>query len=292
MLFSRKHWRLRNKIFLASFCLVGLSVSFVMNQELPSTQSIDFCEVENNTFLHGETVVYKLYYNWNFIWLSAGEVVFRVKEYDDHYHLSATGRTYPSYEWFFKVRDYFESRVDKETLLPFYSIRDVQEGNYTRYDKIEFDQQSRRAKYYWADTKEDEFESGESELDGCIHDIISIFYSMRNVGIERFGNGQVFPVEVFLDKESYNLNVQVVSKEKAKRIKGYGKVETTQLIPGLIEGNIFKKGDEMNVYVSNDANRVPLMIETPVSVGSIKAIIKTWYGLKEPLHLDKPNVRR
>ena len=287
-----KHKKRTIQVLLVGLAMILLSFGFAVNQELTPTQSIDFCEVENKTFESGETVVYKLYYNWNFIWLSAGEVVFRVKEYDDYYHLSATGRTYPSYEWFFKVRDYFESRVDKETLLPFYSVRDVKEGNYSRYDKIEFDQQSRRAKYYWGDHKEDQLDSGESELDGCIHDIISIFYTLRNVGLERFKDGEIFPVEVFMDKESWPLNVQVVSKEKGKRIKGYGKVETTQLIPGLIEGNIFKKGDEMNVYVSNDGNRVPLMIETPVSVGSIKAIIKTWYGLKEPLYLEKPNASR
>jgi hypothetical protein len=269
-----------------SLLLIFCSVSSLQNQVLENTKSIDFCEVENTTFLNGETVVYKLYYNWNFIWLSAGEVVFRVKEYNDHYHLSATGRTYPSYEWFFKVRDYFESKVDKETLLPFSSVRDVNEGNYTRYDKINFDQTNQQAIYYWGKSKDSTLEAGISELDGCIHDIVSIFYSLRNVGIEEFNDGDEFPVEVFLDKESWPLNVRIESKSKDKRIKGYGKINTTQLVPELVAGTVFKKGAEMNVFVSNDANRVPLMIESPVSVGSVKAIIQNWYGLKEPLQIE------
>ncbi len=271
---------------IVSFLLISSSVGFLQNQALDKINSVDFCEVENTTFANGETVVYQLYYNWNFIWLSAGEVVFRVKEYNDHYHLSATGRTYPSYEWFFKVRDYFESKVDKETLLPFHSVRDVNEGNYTRYDKINFDQSNQQAIYYWGKSKDSTLEAGISELDGCIHDIVSLFYSLRNVGIENFNDGDEFPVEVFLDKEAWPLNVKIASKNKNQRIKGYGKVNTTQLVPELIAGTVFKKGAEMNVYVSNDANRVPLMIESPVSVGSIKAIIQNWYGLKEPLLIE------
>jgi len=46
-----------------------------------------------------------LYYNWNFVWLSAGEVIFEIKDEGDYYHIDVTGRTYASYEWFCKVRD-------------------------------------------------------------------------------------------------------------------------------------------------------------------------------------------
>ena len=52
-----------------------------------------------------EKLIYKIYYNLNFVWIPAGEVVFEVKDEGDLYHLEVTGRTYPSYEWFYKVRD-------------------------------------------------------------------------------------------------------------------------------------------------------------------------------------------
>ena len=80
------------------------------------------CTIQNTTFQTGEEIVYKLYYNWNFVWFTAGEVVFRVKDLGTMYHLSAHGRTYKSYDWFFKVRDKYDTYVDKETLLPIISI--------------------------------------------------------------------------------------------------------------------------------------------------------------------------
>ena len=106
---------------------------------------IEPCSTDNDVFEVGEELVYKVYYNWNFVWLSAGEVVFRVYDDGEDYHLSARGRTYSSYEWFFKVRDNYDSYISKATLLPRLSIRDIQEGDYERYDKVTFDQRNNRA---------------------------------------------------------------------------------------------------------------------------------------------------
>ena len=97
------------------------------------------CQIDNNTFEAGEEFVFEIYYNWNFVWLSAGEVVFKVEDEGEQYHLSAHGSTYRNYEWFFKVRDKYDSYIDKETLLPKKSIRDILEGKYTLYDEITFD---------------------------------------------------------------------------------------------------------------------------------------------------------
>ena len=78
----------------------------------------DICNAENHTFQGGEELTYKLYYNWGYLWLSAGEVTFTVKDLGNEYYLSAFGKTYKSYEWFFKVRDHYEAYIDKQTLLP------------------------------------------------------------------------------------------------------------------------------------------------------------------------------
>lgn len=72
------------------------------------------CASTNNTFNVGETLVYKIYYNWNFVWIPAGEVVFKVFDEGDKYHYQAKGRTYESYEWFYVVKDDYDSWVDKK----------------------------------------------------------------------------------------------------------------------------------------------------------------------------------
>ncbi|MCB0657578.1 MAG: DUF3108 domain-containing protein [Saprospiraceae bacterium] len=251
------------------------------------TARIDLCEVGNSVFQDGETIIYKLYYNWNFIWLAAGEVEFKVKEYPTYLKVSARGKTYPSYEWFFKVDDYFEAHLDKETLLPTLSIRDVHEGSYTRYDKVILDQKSHQVVYSWGPDKLDT-KTSQKAVDGCMHDILSVIYTLRNVNVGSWQTNQQLPVNIFLDKESWQVAVTMVEKYEEKRVKGQGKAETHHLSPQLVSGSVFKEGDRMEIWVSADANHIPLLIESPVSVGSIKAVIKSWSNLKYPFELDKP----
>ena len=78
--------------------------------------SKDLCSIENVSFTSGEKLVFKAYYNWKFIWIPAGEAVFTVTENKFDYEVKVTGKTYDSYDDFFRVRDYFYSKIDKRTL--------------------------------------------------------------------------------------------------------------------------------------------------------------------------------
>ena len=69
-------------------------------------------------------------------------------------------------------------------------------------------------------------------------------------------------------------------KEENKRIKGQGRFNTHLFSPQLIAGEIFKENDQMKVWVSADQNKIPLMIESPVSVGSVVARLKSYKNLK------------
>jgi len=238
--------------------------------------------MDNNTFMAGEEIVYKVYYNWNFMWLSAGEVSFRVYDNDEQFHLSARGRTYSSYEWFFKVRDNYDSYIDKATLLPTLSIRDIHEGNYKRYDKVSFDQKQHRAVSLKGHSRTDA-SAATFELDGCIHDILSVLYYVRNLDFDAMHSGEQVPVKIFFDRKSYNLTMKYLGKEANTKVKGYGRFKTHKVSPQLIAGEVFKEGDEMTVYVSADQNKIPVLIESPVSVGSVKVVLKSYRGLKYPL---------
>lgn len=70
------------------------------------------------------------------MWLAAGEIVFEIKEEQEAYHIEVTGKTYASYEWFYKVRDKYHSYIDKKTGLPKLYIRDIHQGDYRHYEKL------------------------------------------------------------------------------------------------------------------------------------------------------------
>jgi hypothetical protein len=41
----------------------------------------------------------------------------------------------------------------------------------------------------------------------------------------------------------------------------------------------------MVVWVSQDGNRIPVLIESPIKVGSIKAVLNAYENLKYPLEI-------
>jgi len=269
--------RITKPWFFAIFLPFLLAFSPRMNSS--SSSFMEPCSTDNDVFEVGEELVYKVYYNWNFVWLSAGEVVFRVYDDEEDYHLSARGRTYSSYEWFFKVRDNYDSYIDKETLLPRLSIRDIQEGNYERYDKVTFDQRNKRAVSLKGRSRQ-EATPESFNLDGCMHDILSIMYYLRNVEVSSMRAGEEVPVKIFFDRETYPLKVKYLGPEDNTKVKGMGRYNTYKFSPQLIAGEVFKEGDEMSVFVSRDKNKIPVLIESPVSVGSVKVVLQSYKGLK------------
>ena len=264
--------------FLLGF--VPLSFQADGQTETQAFSQFDACAISNNAFQHGEELTYKVYYNLNFIWVPAGEVVFSVNETNGQFHYSVKGWTYKSYEWFFKVRDYYDTYVDKGTLLPTLSIRDVREGGYTLYDKVDFDQKRNTAFSTRGRSKENIKEEKEFKVDPCMHDILSLIYFTRNFKFDQMKTGEQVPVKIFIDKEVWPLNMTFNGRVAKKSIKGLGKFDTLEFSPELIEGEYFKKGATMHIWATDDQNKVPLLIESPVAVGSIKAVLKSYKGIR------------
>ena len=241
------------------------------------------CELPNTSWRAGEQLTYKLYYNLNFVWLSAGEVVFDVQDIGDYYHITANGRTYASYNWFFKVEDRYESYIDKATGLPVVSVREVHEGGYHRYDSLAFRPETSSVYSERGKTPDGIYERESYPIESCMHDVLSVLYHARNVDYSGLRRGDKVPVQVFMDKKTYPLNVHYLGTSSDKKVKGLGRFNTRLFSPEVVAGEVFKEDSEMKVWVSDDANRVPLMIESPVSVGSVKAVLKSYRNLRHPL---------
>ena len=62
-----------------------------------------------------------------------------------------------------------------------------------------------------------------------------------------------------------------------------GEFNCIKFHPLLVEGTIFKSGTDMTVWVTDDKNKIPLQVETPIIVGTIKAKLKSFSGLRNPI---------
>lgn len=231
-------------------------------------------------YQHGERITYKIYYNLNFIWVPAGEVTFKIFDEGNQLHYQAVGETYDSYEWFFQVKDQYDSWVDKNSLLPNYSERSVNEGDYHIFEKISFNQSGRKMTVWRASKRGQQEEKTEHTVQAECNDVLSALYNLRNIDFANKSSGYSVPFRVFMDKEEYPLSMTYAGKDPEKRVYKMGKYKTMKFQPQVLAGNVFKEGAQMTVWVSDDANRIPLLIESPVSVGSVKMVIKEYWGLK------------
>ena len=265
--------------------LIGMLVLAVFSVSWKNSVDHTFCDIENKSFQAGEMLKYKVYYNWNFVWVTAGITTFEVNDDwlngEEVFHLRAEGVTLKSYDPFYKVRDYYDSYISKETLLPQKYVREIYEGGYTKYNKVIFDQNNKMAYSNIGKTKETA-KPIDVELDDCKHDILSILYYMRNLDFEKYAPGDEIPVSLLIDNEHWDLTAIYMGKE-VKKIRGKGKFNTIRFRPQLIKSHAFDGDEVMDIYVSDDANRIPLLIESPISVGSIKAVLVDHEGLSHDL---------
>lgn len=238
-------------------------------------------ETRETVFAGGEKLVYKVYYNWNFVWLPAGEVAFEIKDEEDAFHIEVTGNTYPSYEWFYKVRDKYHSYIDKETGLPKLYIRDIQQGSYRRYEKIVFDYAQRKA-YSYTGKNMVELKKKEIPLDRPYYDMVSCMYYLRNQKLNLVEKRYHTSFHLLLDDEIYELGIRRNDQHRALKIKDAGTFKAVSAQADVIEGHVFDKDAKLTFYLGDDQNCIPVLIESPLVVGSVKAILSSYSNLKFP----------
>ena len=232
----------------------------------------DFCSARNISYQDGEKLTFRVFYNLNFVWINAGNAIFTVEEdkMKGHkvYHITGNGKTSKSYEWVYKVRDKYETYVDEETMLPLRFVRNVNEGGFKINQDVSFNHKKGEA---ISDKKT-------YTIPKCTQDVLSTIFYARNIDYNKYKPGDKIPFSMFLDDKVYNLYIKYVGKEKITT--RLGTFNAIKIVPLLIEGTIFKGGEKMNVWVSDDENHVPLRIDSPILVGSIKVDLAGYDNLR------------
>jgi len=235
----------------------------------------DFCGIRNTAFLPNESITFSVFYSVIGIYVNAGTANFTttLETLDNKpvYHAVGTGSSNPRYDWIFKVRDRYESYFDTAYLQPLKFIRNVDEGGYKKTENVTFDQQNNVA----TTTK------GNYKVPACVQDVLSAIYYARNIDFNKYKANDKIPFTMFLDNEVYNLYIRYQGKEVIKT--RYGKYHAIKFTPLLVKGTIFEGGEKMTVWVSDDPNHIPLRIESPITVGSIKVDMMQYRNLRHPL---------
>jgi len=235
----------------------------------------EFCGIRNSAFQNGESITFKVFYNVVGLYVDAGTAIFTAgleqMNAKPVYHVVGVGNSNSSYDWIFKVRDRYESYIDTATLQPYKFIRNIDEGGYKKYENISFNHIAGTA----ISTQ------GVVKIPACVQDVISTVYYARNINFEKYKPEDKIPFSMFIDNEVYDLYIRYLGREVIKT--RYGKFSAHKFKPLLIKGTIFEGGEKMTVWVSDDPNHIPLRIESPISVGSVKVDMMGYHNLRFPL---------
>ena len=240
-------------------------------------QTKELCSQFNTSFNAGEKITYTIFYNVIGLYVNAGDAQFTVTptkwEGDAAYAFTATGNSNRKYDWIFKVRDKYESIVDIKTLLPYFFSRSINEGSFHQNQTLAFNQKSNEV----TTQKGTSFKAAD-----CTFDVISAVYAVRNLDFSNLQVNEKVYLNFFLDNELFPSYFKYLGKEIIQT--RFGKFKAIKIAPLLVKGSMFEGGELMTIWVTDDDNHVPIRIETPIIVGSIKVDMKSYQGLRHPLN--------
>ena len=247
-------------------------LSFSLNAKAPADT---FCGTKNTSFTVGEEISFTVYYAVAGIYVNAGTATFTsvLETFNNRpvYHITGDGKTNSSYDWIYKVRDRYESYIDTATMQPLKFVRNVNEGGYKKYQNITFNKTVNTATAA----------EGVFKVPACIQDVVSSMYYARNIDFSQLRPEDKIPFSMFLDNEVFNMYIRYLGKEVIKT--RYGKFNAIKIKPLLLKGTIFEGGENMTVWVTDDANHIPIRVESPLVVGKVKIDMMSYTRLRNPM---------
>ncbi|MFT7079023.1 MAG: hypothetical protein ACJAZC_000551 [Cryomorphaceae bacterium] len=265
---------------IALFTISTLLTVSVFSQKRPPKVSLDTLPVmdlpaiDQIAFGEGEYLRFRLHYGL----IDAGEAELNVyksnKKYEgrDALHVVGTGKTLGAFNWFFKVRDRYETYLDEEGVFPWEFVRDIREGGYEKQQTYSFHQHKAAVSTNKGDT---------FKIPPLSQDMLSSFYFARTIDFSNARIGEVFTIPTFVDGEEYPLKIRYLGKENLK--SRTGTYRCLKFVPVVQEGRVFKEEEDMTVWITDDKNKIPVLAQAKVLVGSIKMELVEYHNLSNPI---------
>jgi len=229
---------------------------------------------KEEAFKVGEQLNYKMKYGF----FTAAEAHLKVEESDikfdgkPAYHIIADGNTAGTFDVFYKVRNRYETFIDKATLLPYMYTESRHEGSWNHTDKVVFDHKESKIVA----------NKGTFAMQGKVFDFPAAYYFARCLDVTKMKIGDKFDLHYFLEDSIQTLGITYAGKEVVK--SDLGKFNCLKFNPTIIPGRIFRKNSKLYLWITDDQNRIPVKAHVEVIVGSLTMELTDAKGLKYPLN--------
>lgn len=232
-------------------------------------------QVNQIPFNPEENLKYSLFYSLGIISIPAGEIFFSSsnKYYNNRSVLciEVLGKSLKSYEFIYSMNENIKTYADAQTLSPLWcELKMNQKGReYSENMRFEADKNKIYVenKDYNKPIKRDSCQNKSNTFD-----FLTAFYYIRSHNFSVLKPGNIIPLRVVSGAEIHNIVVKFICRENVC-LPDSRTVKALKVAVGTIPGDIFNKGDEIIIWLSDDDKHVPLQFESKVLIGSVKAVI-------------------
>lgn len=245
-------------------------------------------------FVHGEKLTYSVSYRAA-MWpnTDVGNVVLTVTDdvldNTESYRLDAVATVSGMFKWFYKLNDRYRIWLRKSDMRPLRADADLSEGDYRFTSTYLYDWDNGLSHNTYRNHVDPKSSHVTVRLVADAMDAISLFYNLRLDDFSTYVPGESRSL-AFLLKDNVQLIKYKYYGKEIKKITGLGSVSTLKFSCQLVNDSAdsFEDGSEFFVWISDDANRIPVLLESPLRVGSIRARLVQYEGLVAP---DMPSKR-
>lgn len=224
---------------------------------------------QDSTFKAGEQLKYIMHYGW--IDGGVASLTLKIVEYKGKsvYYAKAIGETIGITDLIYNVHDIYESYFDIETGLPYFAIRNCEEGpRYKSYNEVSFDHDENTV---------ESLKSGRHEVPDNILDMVSAFYFMRKNVFNTLNKDTVLQTTTYFLDKIYHLRIRFMGIETIDT--RLGRFKCMKFCPVVESGRVFDTEEDVSIYISNDKNYLPIRIRLDLMVGSFKADLIEFSGI-------------
>ncbi|HHJ10547.1 MAG TPA: DUF3108 domain-containing protein [Bacteroidetes bacterium] len=226
----------------------------------------------NTAFQSGE----ELYFDVAYGWVKGGEASMTIDlvpvGYDYMYHVKAEAHTTGMFALFSPIQDTYETYIHMLSGLPIKAIRNIRENNYTYYNELLFFRQRHFIR---------SLNSGDHPAPDNTLDILSAFYfARRHLFSHNLEKNQIISLFTFFDDQFLDIRIKYKGKEMVRT--RFGKVRCMKFVPDTTNNKTFTKEKQLQIWVTDDRNFVPVKIKAHLPIGSLKCALTGYKGLKDP----------
>lgn len=220
-----------------------------------------------------ERLNYEIVYHWGLVWKHAGDASLSIKKTSNGYYSQLMGKTRSWADKVYPVRDTLKCTMNNK-LQPLRYEKLTHEKSYYARDIVTFS-------YYYGSTsaKGIRIRPGKPNAEINLsaqcqaYDMVSVFYMLRSLDYSKLSTAKPVTTVIFSGKQKEYLTITYKGKENIKMRDGT-KHEAYHIKFRFTQEGGKKSSDNLDAWMSTDAQRIPLLLVGKLPVGEVKCYYK------------------